>query len=420
MKLQINYPKEGWIHAGEITFGTQKDVTIEYDIEYASNFMGLKDFRALSVNLPVSIEYPAYHGNFPGFMLDLIPQGKSLKKVLARYNIQSENSFEEILGKVPLASPGNIRIFEPWEDIEKERPSYNQKGFELGEIIDRSDGFIDYMLESSAPIGGTTGAQGGAPKFLLRRDYQGKFHADGFLDDSLTDECFMIKFPIDAADNSIDINKTEKIFYDYLLRSPLKTHKPIEIYDGILFCKRFDRVRHQSDNLLHYSGLETVYSLMGRNTFASSLYHEDVIRSLADHLTNPSKDLIEYICRDIVNKAFCNTDNHGRNTSLIKRTDGKIELSPIYDVAAMQLFKGDHITELTTWREEGRDLSDRVHFTSELIKESPEAIRQKMRWLIPFLESFRLDFSKQEVPEMFRTKIASATSDQLEILREVL
>ena len=62
-------------------------------------------------------------------------------------------------------------------------------------------------------MGGTTGAQGGAPKFLLRQDFHGKFHADGFLDDPLTQECFLIKFPIDAADNSIEINKTEKKYF---------------------------------------------------------------------------------------------------------------------------------------------------------------------------------------------------------------
>ena len=80
-------------------------------------------------------------------MLDLIPQGKSLKKVLARYNINSENSFEDILRKVPLASPGNIRIYESWKDIEIERPSYNQEGFELKislrEVMDLSTMWIE-------------------------------------------------------------------------------------------------------------------------------------------------------------------------------------------------------------------------------------------------------------------------------------
>lgn len=419
MNIQVNSPKEGWITAASIRFEA-KEVTIDYDVEYASKFLGEKDFRALSVNLPVSIEYPSYEGSFPGFMLDLIPQGKSLKNVLARYNIDSEDSYEQILGNVPLASPGNIRIEQAWLDVEEERPSYNQKGFKLKDILERSEGFVDYMLECSAPIGGTIGAQGGAPKFLLRRDRNGNFHADGFLDDSLSEECYMFKFPIDASDNSVYINETEKIFYDYLLRSPLKTHKKLEIYGGILFCRRFDRVRSKSDQLLHYHGLETVYSMMGRNTFASSLFHEDVLHALAEHSTAPENDLLEYVCRDIVNQAFCNSDNHGRNTSLMKYTDGRIELSPIYDVAAMKLFKGDFISELTTWKDEGKTLSGRVNVISQILKTKPETIKRKMNWLIPFLEEVRTDFAKKEVPPEFRNNVESAISLQLQILKESL
>ncbi|MDB2447225.1 type II toxin-antitoxin system HipA family toxin [bacterium] len=420
MKIQINDPVLGWVNAADIYFDANKEVTIEYDVEYASKHLGEKGCRALSINLPVSLDYPNYRGEFPGFMTDLIPQGKSLKKVLARYNIDSENSFEQILRQVPLASPGNLRIFEAWEEIEIERPSYKQSGFELKDLIERSDGFIDYMLESSAPIGGTTGAQGGAPKFLLRRDVKGMFHADGFLEDSLTDECFMIKFPIDAADNSVEINKTEKIFYDYLLKSQLTTHKIMNVYGGILFCRRFDRVRSTSDKLLHYHGLETVYSLMERNTFASSLYHEDIMMKLSLHSSSPAQDLIEYLCRDVINQAFKNSDNHGRNTSIIKYSDGTIRLSPVYDVAPMKLFKGDHITELTTWKSGNECLENRIEWLANLVNQKPDEIKRNIRWLIGFLGEVSVNIKKENLDKQFREKISESTNKQIQLLKEVL
>jgi serine/threonine-protein kinase HipA len=45
--------------------------------------------------------------------------------------------------------------------------------------------------------------------------------------------------------------------------------------------------------------------------------------------------VIEWVKRDLLNVAFGNSDNHGRNTSLIKRPSG-IALAPIYDFAPMK------------------------------------------------------------------------------------
>ncbi|MGT3242321.1 HipA domain-containing protein [Yersinia enterocolitica] len=45
--------------------------------------------------------------------------------------------------------------------------------------------------------------------------------------------------------------------------------------------------------------------------------------------------VIEIIQRDLLNIAFGNSDNHGRNTVLIKRREG-IWFAPIYDFAPMK------------------------------------------------------------------------------------
>ena len=69
---------------------------------------------------------------------------------------------------------------------------------------------------------------------------------------------------------------------------------------------------------------------------------------LARYSSKPVPDMIEYIKRDLVNVILANSDNHGRNWSLIKRPD-EVRLSPIYDVTAMRFFEGDFIVELTRW-----------------------------------------------------------------------
>ena len=53
--------------------------------------------------------------------------------------------------------------------------------------------------------------------------------------------------------------------------------------------------------------------------------------------SDAKSDLLEYLRREILNVALRNTDNHGRNSALIKYADGKVMLSPLYDFAPMFL-----------------------------------------------------------------------------------
>ena len=79
------------------------------------------------------------------------------------------------------------------------------------------------------------------------------------------------------------------------------------------------------------------------------------------------EDILEYIKRDIVYNALANPDNHGRNTSFIKDSTST-RLSPIYDVAPMKFFQSEHITSLTTWNKENRDLKKRINWISTNFK----------------------------------------------------
>lgn len=66
-----------------------------------------------------------------------------------------------------------------------------------------------------------------------------------------------------------------------------------------------------------------------------------------DEPFNSQRFAIEWVKRDLLNIAFGNSDNHGRNTSIIKRPQG-MWLAPIYDFAPMKA-DPEGITRTMQW-----------------------------------------------------------------------
>jgi serine/threonine-protein kinase HipA len=58
--------------------------------------------------------------------------------------------------------------------------------------------------------------------------------------------------------------------------------------------------------------------------------------------------VIEWVKRDLLNIIFGNSDNHGRNTSFIKK-EGFIKLAPVYDFAPMKA-DPEGIPRATKWK----------------------------------------------------------------------
>ena len=59
-------------------------------------------------------------------------------------------------------------------------------------------------------------------------------------------------------------------------------------------------------------------------------------------------DLVfEYMRRDLLNQILGNSDNHGRNTSIL-RTEQGMSLAPIYDLAPM-VMDDEGVTRTTKW-----------------------------------------------------------------------
>ena len=116
-------------------------------------------------------------------------------------------------------------------------------------------------------------------------------------------------------------------------------------------------------------GLESVSSALGKPA-GSYLNHFDVIKGLCDLLShkkpefNSQKLVCEWVQRDLLNIAFGNSDNHGRNTSLLKKPSG-IWLAPIYDFAPMKA-DTEGVCRTTLW---GRPFEEGGFFRWEQIIE---------------------------------------------------
>lgn len=115
--------------------------------------------------------------------------------------------------------------------------------------------------------------------------------------------------------------------------------------------KRFDRRIGASG--VERLAVESVYSLAGVTEPGSRMDHLEVIQGLAALWINAGQkdqvpDLVaEYMRRDLINKILGNSDNHGRNTAIIRGEDA-LRLAPIYDLAPM-VMDAEGITRTTKW-----------------------------------------------------------------------
>jgi len=403
LTLQIHHNQRGWLDAATIQFVANGGARLEYDIDYVAEFVGHDDRFALSVAFPVDLKI--YDGPVPGFILDLIPQGDPLKRLLRRYGLPDTANFEQILSAAPLAPPGNIRLKEPWTEIEAGRPDYRGSGFTRADVVERERDFIDYMESAGAPIGGTTGAGGGSPKFLLREDANGRLHAEGWLEDSRTRRCILVKLPYTDSENARMLARVEKVYYDLLRSLPVRAGAAIDILEDTLFITRFDRTQTGSGQFL-YHGLESLYSAHNINVHGALLKHEDNLRLIGRYSSNVTADTLEYLSRDILNQMLANTDNHGRNTSLLK-TESGITLSPVYDVTAMQFFSGDFISELTRWTPDLATLEARIKWTANELKLDETVLRQGLSLLSDSTRQLDGRMKDLGVPEQIVRKSAS-------------
>ena len=292
----------------------------------------------------------------PAFLHDIAPAGaakKILIKQIGREKPDDLNIDLFLLGRSTPAPIGHLRIKESFERLD----SRTALGFSRQDVIDRDNSFLEYAHEQGAAIGGATGAGGEAPKLLMAEGAGGLLYPDATLADADVKQHWFIKFARNQAlELDCEILRSEFVYYKALQTLGIETVplQGLALEEGrkpSLWMQRFDRqVTAQGVGRM---AVESMYSLTQVTEPGSDMTHVEVLERLATLWRQAGQqdqiaDLVaEYLRRDLLNKILGNSDNHGRNTAIIRGVDS-FRLAPIYDLAPMVM---DHegITRTTKW-----------------------------------------------------------------------
>ena len=320
---------------------------LQYDIDYAITYRGNKAAE-LMPGLTVGFELFRFEHWLP-FLVDLLPGGAGRRAWLRR--MQAENDGHQmdwhLLTRGAGAPPGNLRIAEA---APTPPPDHFKIGFPRRDIIEQRERFLDYAEERGAHVTGASSVQGEAPKYLLAEDHTGMFHAEGALADEMIKKFWLVKFPRGhrTDERNQQVLKNEAPYLEVARKFGIRTGEPLIYEDNVLFVPRFDR--KVSGGLVVRLGMHSLYAVANIAEFGAAVRHEIYCCALAQIVADPVRELQEYMRRDILNLALRNTDNHGRNTAVL-RTNAQIELSPLFDFAPMFL-DPEGIGRVSRWEDE--------------------------------------------------------------------
>jgi len=370
LTLQIHCD-EAWHDAAQVSLpdperGSYGVSRLRYDSDYAVEWMFHDDWHAASLVLPVELMLTHESPRWFGFLEDIMPAGASRRfwvDYLGIQHLSTGRQDAELLARGTIAPVGNLRIKEAVPD-DSLRDTLEERRFPAQSVMERDVDFLEYAQQMGAASGGATGAGGEAPKLLLRLTEDEQVWIDTWQEDAhCPDLPMLVKFPRGrrSADDC-DILRAEYHYYQELAALGIDTIETsaMRLIEGerypSLWLPRFDM--DFRDGAWARYGLESVYSLMGAapGTF---LRHGETLRQLVGLLQAQYRVqelgepfdvpafVIEWVRRDLLNIAFGNSDNHGRNTALLKRLEG-IWLSPVYDFAPMRA-DPEGVTRTTQW-----------------------------------------------------------------------
>ncbi len=381
----IEIYKDGkWVKAAE--FGVYGDNylagyrargRLAYDIDYALS--RIQDERIVDrVGFRYPVNFDSYDSKgWPAFLLDIVPTGAARIAWLKLLSLRDDDSsWWQLLRCAAGNPPGNLRIAGAAVDFQKGHP-----GFDKRDIIDKNVDFVEYAEANGALVAGATDVQGASPKFLLVEDMNNRWHAEGALADGLAKRHWLVKFPRGKKDVDRQILRNEAPYYEVARAFGLRTAASLEYQDDALFILRFDRRLAIAG--IERLGLESIASACGISEFGCRISHNDACKAIHRYATEPHKEILEYISRDILNVALRNTDNHGRNTAFLKETSGGIALSPLFDFAPMFL-DPEGIARVSRWDAEGEKvigLPDWGRVAEDVGRETGYGVVALRKWL---------------------------------------
>lgn len=331
--------------------GDSGTCSFEYDFAYLTRwFASGRHDVATSVSVPLDFA-PSLWRRWPSFLDDLRPMGNARRWWLNRLRLEDVPASDlRLLSAGTVAPIGNLRIAQSLP-LEREAP----RRFPLQAVVEREHDFIAWAAEHGAQVGGATGAGGESPKLLLRREANDQVWIDVRQDEPENLAAHvLVKFPRAKTERDRLILRSEFVYYRALTKLGVDTISTdgLELREGelgpSLWLPRFD-VRREHGREVRL-GVESVYSLVGAPPGAR-LRHQEVLAALEKLVpaTEWPRLLIEYVKRDVLNLVFGNSDNHGRNTSVLKSASG-VWLAPVYDFAPMKMDL-EGIARSTTWGE---------------------------------------------------------------------
>lgn len=404
------YVNQEWQDMAELHFegDTYQLSNLVYLPDYILQYFGETGDRAVSINYPVNvfIENPNALWSCIG---DIAPAGASRRYWIERLDIKHLSAFEQsyLLLKYGAISPvGNLRIKEavPQKTV--------LRYFDIEKVKDRQSDFLEYATQSGAMVGGATGAGGEAPKLLLKR-CNNSIWIDNQQDGTDQDISYLVKYPrghyspIDC-----DILRAEFHYYQEIATLGFDTidihHMRLEEGERYpsLWLPRFDIIAKAGK--YERLALESVYSMLQKQ--GGELEHEATIRQLIRIISSSNLEfnhqhfVIEWVKRDLLNIAFGNSDNHGRNIAFL-RGEQKIWLSPIYDFAPMRA-DPEGIIRSMTWARKGDNPQEFAgEYRFDLIAESlsdliePDLLLTELRCLATKLIDLKSRLEQRGVPQ---------------------
>ena len=319
--------------------------------------------RPVSLTLPVGLwPEPMMQGltglvpdhRPPAFVYDLVPQGQGRKFLLSALNLPDSDDMVMPLLMAGAFNPiGCLRLNTAMhffaEEVRKNPDPQWAHGVSLDDITQRSDEFLNHIALHAMLATGTTGVQGVAPKFLLTTDHHGRWFADMALPDEAAHTHWLVKLPRGKSDDDRSVLRNEAAYLRVADAVGVRrAHAPV-LHGDMLFLRRFDRALAPGGGVqrLHQ---ESLASLVGQRGFGVAHSQQALLAGLRRVVTDPARETLEFIKRDVLNLALRNTDNHARNTAVQRTPEGIVQLTPLFDFAPM--FKDPEVVPRSChWRD---------------------------------------------------------------------
>lgn len=333
--------------------------SFEYLLDYAADNASPESAPAAGLSCQYPVDFDIHQLTcWPAFILDILPGGYGRRQWLEQLKIaDGPTSDWPLLMRGAAFPPGNMRIAEAVTAKDRTLkvptaggdlvPIDRHPGFNRNDVLFRGEHFIEYAYQLGIYAAGGSDVQGVAPKMLLTQDLEGAWHAEGVLSDDKVMAHWLVKRPRGTTEADRQILKNEQAYMRVARKLVLHVHDELSWVDNHLFIPRFDRLVHAGEHVERL-GMESLCSLAGISEFGAMVSHDTLCRVLIQYCSEPERDLLEYIKRDIVNIVLGNKDNHSRNAAVLRHESGYVALAPLFDFAPMYL-DPEGITRVCRW-----------------------------------------------------------------------